>query len=51
LLQGIAVPDIVRRMRISPSTLHTNVKHVYARLEVANRAQLFARCQGLRGRG
>jgi DNA-binding CsgD family transcriptional regulator len=47
LLQGIAVPDIARRMRISPSTVYTYVKHIYARLEVASRAQLFARCQGL----
>jgi DNA-binding CsgD family transcriptional regulator len=47
LLQGIAVPDIARRMQIRPNTVYTYVKRVYADLEVSSRAALFARCQGL----
>jgi DNA-binding CsgD family transcriptional regulator len=47
LLRGMAVPDIARRMHISPNTVYTYVKRVYADLKVVNRAQLFARCQGL----
>jgi DNA-binding CsgD family transcriptional regulator len=47
LMQGIAVPDIARRMQIRPNTVYTYVKRVYADLEVSSRAALFARCQGL----
>jgi DNA-binding CsgD family transcriptional regulator len=47
LLRGIAVPDIARRMHIRPNTVYTYVKRIYADLKVANRAELFARCQGL----
>jgi DNA-binding NarL/FixJ family response regulator len=47
LLQGVAVPDIARRMQIRPNTVYTYVKRVYADLGVSSRAALFARCQGL----
>jgi DNA-binding NarL/FixJ family response regulator len=49
LLRGLAVPEIAHNMRVSPNTVYTYVKRIYGDLKVANRAQLFARCQSLNG--
>jgi two-component system, NarL family, nitrate/nitrite response regulator NarL len=39
---GLSAPDIARRMFLSPATIRTHLQHVYAKLEVSDRAAAVA---------
>ena len=39
---GLSAPDIARRMYLSPATIRTHLQHVYAKLEVSDRAAAVA---------
>ncbi len=49
LARGLPNKAIARRLRISPKTVGNHVEHIYAKLDVSNRAgaAMFAMQQGL----
>ena len=42
---GASQNDIAKKLFISPSTVRTHVKHVYAKLDVNSREELIARVE------
>jgi len=42
LMEGFSTPEIGEKLFISPNTVKTHIKNIYAKLEVSNRVQLFS---------
>ena len=42
LIEGLSTPEIGEKLFISPNTVKTHIKNIYAKLEVSNRVQLFS---------
>jgi two-component system, NarL family, nitrate/nitrite response regulator NarL len=42
LAEGLSAPEIGKRLFIEPSTVKTHLKHLYAKLEVGDRAAAVA---------